>query len=333
MKLSVIILCWNDLKVIADCLRSIYANTHSIAFEVIVSDNGSTDGSIEFIRNNFPQVNVIENGRNLRFAKANNVGIRASRGEYLLILNPDTIIHEGTLDKMVSFADQHVEAGAFGCRVLNVDGTYQESSWPYRTIRGDLITALYLRPLAHLSRWFTSDTYVGWKGESVKSVDWVSGCCILARRELVEKIGGFDEQFFYYFEDMDLCQRIRKSGQEVLYFPGATITHLGGQSTKKRFPAIGFVLDGEVTRYLYYYKYYGEGGIRRARRVSLVAVSLRRFGYRLLQVLKPTEARKARLDMLRILSDWQLRVDPLRLVQKGEEPDLGINLAGRVLER
>ena len=123
MKLSIVILCWNDLRVIPDCLRSIYATRHATELEVIVADNGSTDGSIQFIRENYPQVQVIENGRNLRFAKANNVGIRASRGEYVLILNPDTIVHEGTLDKMVQFADAHPEGGAFGCRVLNADGS------------------------------------------------------------------------------------------------------------------------------------------------------------------------------------------------------------------
>ena len=90
MKLSILILCWNDSKVIADCLHSIYNHTHSMDFEVIVSDNGSTDGSIDFIHTNYPQVQVIENGRNLRFAKANNVGIRVAQGEYVLILNPDT---------------------------------------------------------------------------------------------------------------------------------------------------------------------------------------------------------------------------------------------------
>ncbi len=124
MKLSIIILCWNDLKVIPDCLQSIDSSTHEIQFEVIVSDNGSTDGSIDFIRKNYPQVHVIENGRNLRFAKANNVGIRASSGEYVPILNPDTIIHDRTLDRVVRFADQNPEAGVIGCRVLNIDGSY-----------------------------------------------------------------------------------------------------------------------------------------------------------------------------------------------------------------
>lgn len=111
MKLSIVILCWNDLKVITHCLRSIYSGTHSTEFEIIVSDNGSTDGSIEFLRENFPQIRVIENGANLRFSKGNNVGIRASNGEYVLILNPDTIIHEGSLDRWMEFADRHPEAG------------------------------------------------------------------------------------------------------------------------------------------------------------------------------------------------------------------------------
>src|ERR1035437_10201588 len=125
MKLSIIILCWNDLKDISACLQSIYAGTQMGDFEVIVSDNGSTDGTIDFIRQNYPHVRLIENGANLRFAKGNNVGILASQGKYVLILNPDTIVHEGTLDKVVAFADKHPEAGAFGCKVLNVDGSNQ----------------------------------------------------------------------------------------------------------------------------------------------------------------------------------------------------------------
>jgi GT2 family glycosyltransferase len=333
VKLSIIILCWNDLKVIPDCLQSIYSTTHEIQFEVIISDNGSTDGSVEFIRKNYPHVRVIENGRNLRFAKANNVGIRASSGEYVLILNPDTIIHDRTLDEAVRFADQNLEAGAIGCRVLNLDGSYQESAWPFRSIRGEWVAALYLRPLAYLSNWFISDVYKGWKGETRRKVDWVSGCFILIRTNLLKHLGGFDEQFFYYYEDMDLCRRVRQAEHEILYLPDVTITHLGGHSTKKRFPPLAFALDHEVTRYLYYFKYYGERGVRRARRISLVSLFLRRLAYNLMQFVKPTDSREKHLELLRILFEWHYRVDPMRLVETGEEPNLGIESIGRVLER
>jgi GT2 family glycosyltransferase len=333
MKLSIIILCWNDRKVIADCLQSIFANTHSTAFEVIVSDNGSTDGSVEFIRTSYPSVQVIENGRNLRFAKANNVGIRASRSEYVLILNPDTIIHDGTLDRIVALADQHPEAGAFGCRVLNSDGSYQVSARPLASFRGEWIAAFYLRALGHLNERFTCDFYAGWDGKTQRPVGWVSGCFILVRSELLKSIGGFDEQFFYYYEDMDLCRRIWQAGYPILYMPNATITHLGGQSTKNRFPPLGFVLDSQVTRYLYYYKYYGKGGLRRARRIVLTSVFLRRLGYGLKQLVCPSEAGRQRLELLRGVFEWNSSLDPIRLVENGEEPRLMVETVDRVVER
>jgi GT2 family glycosyltransferase len=126
---------------------------------------------------------------------------------------------------------------------------------------------------------------------------------------------------------------VRQAGHEILYLPGATITHLGGHSTKRRFPPIAFALDREVTRYRYFYKYYGERGARHARWISLVSLSLRRLGYYLIQLVKPTDDRRGHLELLRTLFKWNYRADPVRLVEKGEEPDLGIKLIGRVLER
>src|SRR5712691_2642539 len=202
MKLSIVIVCWNDLKVIRDCLHSIYAGTHFIEYEVIVSDNGSTDGSVEFIRQSYPQVVIIENHANLGFSKGNNVGIRASRGEYVLILNPDTITHDGALDKWIQFADRHPEAGGFGCRVLNPDGSYQGPARPFPTIWGDLIAALYLRPLAYVSDRFISDTYTGWQGNTERLIDWQCGCCVMFRSHRIRGLGGFDEQFFYHYEEV-----------------------------------------------------------------------------------------------------------------------------------
>src|ERR1035437_2826793 len=121
MKLSIVLLCWNDRKVIVDCLRTIHRETRDVEFEVIVSDNGSTDDSLALIRTQFPQTRIVENKGNLGFAKGNNWGFAAATGEYVLILNPDTLILDGALQKWVALAEQHTEAGAFGCRVNNPD--------------------------------------------------------------------------------------------------------------------------------------------------------------------------------------------------------------------
>jgi len=333
LKLSVVILCWNDSKVIKDCLASIYATTRRTEFEVIVSDNGSTDGSIDFIREQFPKVRLIENGRNLRFAKGNNVGIRASMGEYVLILNPDTIIHEGALDGLIAFADKHPEAGAFGCRVLNADGSYQGSIWPFPTPRSEWIRALGLRPLGYLSEWFHPGAYVRWKGETERAVGYPAGCCLLVRNDLLKRLGGFDEQFFYYYEETDLCRRIWDLGYPVLYTPMVSITHLIGGSTHRKFPPIGFAIDHQITRYLYLYKYHGAAGVRSSRRSTLTGLALRRFGVWLSQIVKTTEEGRRKAEFLRTLFEWNYRVDPVRLVRTGEEPTLSVKIEKRVLER
>jgi hypothetical protein len=333
MKLSIIILCWNDRKVIGDCLRSIFAGTHRTTFEVIVSDNGSTDGSVEFICKEFPRVQVLENGANLRFAKGNNVGIRASQGEYVLILNPDTIVHKGTLDGMVAYADSHREAGAFGCKVLNTDGTYQRCQWPPHTLRSEWCAALYLGWLSQISEWFHTGAYAHWNGDTERTVGWLAGCCILIRSELLKRLNGFDEQFFYYYEDTDLCRRVWDAGYSILYTPDFVITHLQGQSTINRFNPVTFALDAQITRYRYYYKYYGREGARSCRRSSLTGLLLRRMTYGIIELLKPSEALTKRRELLRTLFEWNCRVDPVRLVEGGEEPDITIKPVNRVLER
>ena len=328
MKLSIIIICWNDRAVILDCIRSIFETTRYSDFEVIISDNGSTDDSLEAIRREFPQVRICENRANLRFAKGNNAGIKLALGEYVLILNPDTVIHQGALDRWLQIADRHPEAGAFGCRVYGRDGSYQESARPFPTIGRDLIAALYMRPLALLSGRFVSDQYWGWKGDSEREVDWQCGCCLLVRRSVLRELGGFDEQFFYYYEEVDLCRRIWQAAYSILYVPNVSITHLGGQSTK-RFP-IGFELDKQITRYRYYYKYFGISGAHRCRLVSLVWYLIRFGVHGFLQCFKRTESRARRLDLYRAAIEWNWLVDVARLVEYGEEPRLSVAMGTRI---
>jgi GT2 family glycosyltransferase len=321
VNLSIVILCWNDRKVISDCLHSIYSGTHTIEFEVIVSDNGSTDGSPEFIRETFPQVRVIENGANLRFSKGNNVGIQASTGEYVLILNPDTIIHVGSLDRWIGFADQHPEAGGFGCRVLNPDGSYQSSARPFPTVWRGWLGALCLGNLSYVSDVFISEEYNRWKGDTERLIDWHSGCCLMVRGDLLKRLGGFDDQFQYYYEDVDLCHRIWDANYPIIFTPEVTITHLGGQSTTQRFP-IAFELDKHRNRYRYFYKYFGRRGARHCRRYSLARIRIRQIGYRLVSLVERSDRLRRRLDLYSAAVEWNRRVDPVQLVENGKEPGI-----------
>ncbi len=317
MKLSVVIICWNDLRVIRDCLRSIYDGTHATDFEVIISDNGSVDDSIEFVRNHYPQVRIVENQQNLGFARGNNAGIRASRGECVLILNPDTILHDCALDRLVEFADRHPEAGAFGCRVLNPDGTYQVSARLFPTVGRYWVAAL---GLARVSALFTYEEYRHWFGDTERAIDWQSGCCVMFRGDLLKSLGGFDEQFFYHCEEVDLCLRVRKAGHAILFTPQAVITHLGGQSVS-RFP-IRFEIEKHRSRYRYFYKHFGAKAARRFRRLSIARIRVRQFGYGLLNLLKPKEVVERRLEMYREVLRWNKALDPVDFVERGDEPRL-----------
>jgi GT2 family glycosyltransferase len=321
MKLSIVIICWNDLKVIENCLKAIFAETKKIDFEVIVSDNGSSDGSVDYIREHFPRVRVLENGANLGFAKGNNAGIRVAQGEYILILNPDTIILDRALEKLVEFADQYAEAGAFGCRVLNPDGSFQNPARPIPTVLGYLIAALYLRWLGNLSRTFTSDLYQRWDGQTQRTIGFQSGCCVMFRGELLKRLHGFDDRFFYHFEETDLCYRVWQSGFPILFFPGAEITHLGGQSVG-RFP-IRFALETYRGCYRFFYKHYGWKGVMGVRWVNLLGLTLRYCGYKLFSIFQSSEALRNRLKMYEVAISWNFRLHPCEFIKNGTEPDLG----------
>ncbi|MEY2486521.1 MAG: hypothetical protein QOH39_2169 [Verrucomicrobiota bacterium] len=321
MKLSVVIICWNDLNYVLDCLRSIYAETNSISLEVIVADNGSVDGSVANIRVQFPQVRIIENRVNLGFGKGNNAGIRSAQGEYVLILNPDTIIRDRALEKLVSYADRHPEAGAFGCRVLNSDGSLQLTAHPMPTVWRLLMGALFLRGVGRISSVFISDAYIGWDGRTERAVGFNAACCLLVRGELIKQLGGFDPRFFHQFEDADLCRRIWDSGKPVLFCPEAEITHIGGQN-RGGYP-IEVVLETERSKYRYFHKHHGIKGLIRLRQISLIAVGLRYAGYRVLRLITRDPGLDNKICNFRVVLKWQWQLDPVRFIQAGEEPNVG----------
>ncbi len=321
MKLSVVIICWNDVGEIGKCLESVYAQTAGLDFEVIVTDNGSTDGSIAYVREHFPQVRLVENGANLGFAGGNNRGFRVAQGDYVLILNPDTLIRDRAIEKMVEYADHHPQVGAFGCRVLNVDGSYQPSASPTPTVWSFLIAALYLRSLGRLSKVFSADAYPNWEGTTEREVGFLTGCFLLVRGALLKSLGGFDERLFHQFEDADLCLRIWRSGSSILFNPKAEITHIGGQN-RGRYP-IPVILETHRSRYRFFYKHYGERAVKQIRWVTLVSFWIRLIGYSLVRWFRPGTAMEDRLKMYRVILKWHWLINPVAFIERGDEPDTG----------
>lgn len=228
MNLSIIIVTWNAQDYLQKSLNSIYENTTGITFEVIVVDNASSDGSVEMIKSKFPFVNLIENKRNLGFGSANNQGIRISKGKYILILNPDTCTLPGTLEKMVRFMDENKNVGILGCKILESDDSISTSVRRFPTLYTEIIRLLMSKRKSLTEFMPTSFDY-----NKTSKVDSLSGCCLLIRKEVLERSGLFDEDFFLYAEDIDLCYRIKQAGYQIYYFPDASIIHYEGRSAAK----------------------------------------------------------------------------------------------------
>ena len=225
--ISVCIVTFQAKELLIDCLLSLYENTLS-SLEVIVVDNGSTDGTPEMLKEKFPAVHVIENPTNEGFTKPMNQALHAAQGRYLLQLNPDTIIMPGALDDLAQFLDQNPDAGICGPKVLNQDRTLQA---PCR--RGESRPWAVISYFTGLSSLFPDSEFFGQYLMNYKDEDethetaGVSGSCMLLRKDLIDQIGYLDERFFAFQEDSDFCFRTREAGWKVFYVPKAQIVHFG----------------------------------------------------------------------------------------------------------
>ena len=173
---SIIIVSWNTEEILRNCLKSVYEDGGDVAFEVIVIDNASSDGSAEMIRKNFPQVVLIENSENRGFAAANNQGITIAKGRYVLLLNSDTIVLDKAIEKTLSFADAHRESGIVGCRVLNPDKTLQPTCFMFPSVLNMLLSTTYLYKLFPKSRFFGRERMTWWDRSDTRQVDVATGC-------------------------------------------------------------------------------------------------------------------------------------------------------------
>lgn len=235
-ELSIIIVDWNTRDLLRDCLSSVYDETRVTSFEVFVVDNASSDGSVEMVKREFPQVRLIENRENLGFARANNQGIKQSRGSYILLLNPDTVVLSGALDKMVAFMRAHPAVDASGPMLLNPEGSLQRSTWDTSYNFGwsfkfivSQCSAIYLLLKFLLSNLSKRETH----SPHPRQVSWVVGACMMMTREAVDKVGLLDEQYFFYAEETDWFYRLKQLGGKTYFVPEVRIIHYGAQSMKQ----------------------------------------------------------------------------------------------------
>ncbi len=255
MDVSIIIVSWNTRNLLKICLDAVFAYPPAGEFDVWVVDNGSSDGTLAMLRQDFPQVKLIENQANIGFARANNQAIQQSSGRYVLLLNPDTEVNPDALQQLVQFLNDHPPVGAVGPRTLNPDGSLQPSAYPAPTLAREFWRLFHLDVI----RPYGVYRQAGWDVRTPRRVDSLLGACLLIRRQALLQVGTLlDEQYFMYSEEIDLCYRLACAGWLLYWLPQAQIVHFGGQST--RLVAAEMFLRLYQGKLLYFRKHYGKFG-------------------------------------------------------------------------
>ena len=280
---SAVIVSFNTRSLTVRCLGALLPELAQFPSEVIVVGNGSTDGSVAAIQDEFPRVRVIESNRNIGFGAGNNLAFREARGKYLLLLNSDAFPRLGAIGKLVQYLEEHPPVGAVGPRLLNDDGTMQLSCFRFPTPCQTWCENLWL------SSWFPEHPVLGnyrkWPHDAERAVDWIGGACMLVRGAVVAQVGGFDERFFLYAEETDWQRRMRDGGWEIAFTPEAEVTHLGGAS--------GASAKAQTNRHFfdsldrYERKHHGLSGLISLRCAMIVGCGLRAALWSLTWILRP----------------------------------------------
>jgi N-acetylglucosaminyl-diphospho-decaprenol L-rhamnosyltransferase len=272
VNLSCIIVNYYNSAPLKNCLESIYRTLQNISFEVIIVDNSQKDSGMASLRQSYTQVRYILNSTNTGFAKANNQAVQSAQGEFLLFLNPDTILTDQAIEKMQEHLRSNPDIGALGPKVLNTDGSLQYSCRRFPT----LLTGLFNR-YSLLSRWFPDNPYSvrymmkDFSHDEIREVDWLSGCCLMVPRVIFDQAGGFDEHYFLFNEDVDLCRAIHQNGFKVKYFPFAEITHHISTSNSK--VPVDIIIKRHLGMSHYYGKNHGHNPV--AKMIVNIMISLR----------------------------------------------------------
>jgi len=296
--LSVVIVNWNVRDLLRRCLDSIFA-VGLVGLEVIVVDNASSDGSPDMLSDEFPQVVRIANAENRGFPAANNQGLALARGRFVMTLNPDTEIVADALARMIVYLDGHPQVGALGPQLLNPDGSIQASRRRFPGFATALFESTWLQgvaPRGMLRRFYVEDV----SPQATQGVDWVTGACIAVRREVLAQVGGFDEGFFMYSEELDWCRRIKSAGWKIVYLPEAKVIHHVGRSSEQAVTARH--IHFQTSKVRYFRKHHGRIAAG-ALRALLLAMYLWQIG---LESTKALLGHKRALRLQRIGTYWQV---------------------------
>ena len=270
--LSVIIVNWNTRQILSRCLKSVTVNLNNLDTEIFVVDNGSTDGSVEMVSKEFPQVSLIVNQENAGFAKANNQAIRVCNGKYILLLNSDAFLTQNAIQRMLQMMDSDSSIGIAGACLEYPNGQSQVSHGPLPDFWSEA------RSLFGLDKLSKPKVY---KDEYIET-GTVSGACMLVRKSLLNDIGLLDEDYFMFNEEVDLCNRCHKAGIKVIFVPSARVIHAEAGSTGQTVQRITRLYSGKL---LYFYKHFGPQAELRLQRVMMISANLKGIAYRLLRII------------------------------------------------
>lgn len=296
--LSIIIVSWNAKKLLFECLDSLASQHSGLSIETIVVDNGSTDGTPEAVARRYPNVRLIQNGANLGFAKANNIGIRQATGKYLCLINSDVVVHPECLRTLFSYMEANPRVGILGPRIVGSNGKRQRSCMRFPSLWNQFCRALALDTFFP-SRIFGGFLMKDFSHDNTRDVDIVNGCFWMTRRKAVAQIGLLDERFFMYGEDMDWCRRFRQAGWRAVFFAGASATHYGGGSSANA-PA-RFHVEQRRANLQYWWKHQGRLAAYAYLGIIGFEELLRALGYGFLFLVRRSRRVEARFKVKRSL--------------------------------
>ena len=310
---TAIVVNYNTRELLSPCILALRAAARGFALQIVIVDNASRDGSQEALRRDFADCELLFNEVNIGFGRANNQALPLARGRYLLLVNTDAFLAPGALEATVGYLEAEAACGIVGVRLVGRDGELQPSCRYFPTPWNEFLSR------TGLARWFASTRLVddmGWDHDAIRECDWVPGCFYLVRRSVVEAVGLFDPRFFLYYEEVDHCRAVKAAGWRVVYHPGTTVVHLGGESAKSDSAVTlsGRQIDALQieSSLLYHRKHHGLAGVAAAVLLTSLADAVLAMKW----LLRPAGQGGVRVYWTHTRTAWRL----LRQTQGGRVP-------------